>query len=236
MITIPHLHDILGGLPADLQEQVRARARERVVAKGNSIYRQGDRPTEWFQIVNGAVKLCTYSDTGRELVTLELHDGDCFGEMGVIDGLPRVSNAVAVRESRLRVWTSADFTALCDETPEFKDAVMRMLALRSRLAYCMVVESSGLSLRERLAIALCRLAYSIPGEPEESDIPISQEGLGQMLGASRQTVNKELQQLASAQLISLNYGKIRVTDLPELERRYGQLAGTDPVIASYNAG
>ena len=40
-----------------------------------------------------------------------------------------------------------------------------------------------------------------------------------MLGASRQTVNKELQQLATAQLISLNYGKIRVIDLPELERR-----------------
>lgn len=232
MITIPHLHDLLNGLPADLQEQIYARARQREVPKEHAIYRQGDTPSEWYQVIEGAIRMCTYSSSGRELVTIELHEGDCFGEMGVIDGLPRVSNAIASRKSELRVWSRADFDELT-QIPAFNQAVMHMLALRSRLAYCMLIESSGLSLRERLAIALCRLAYSLPEPGEHHEIPISQEVLGQMLGASRQAVNKELQQLASAQLISLNYGKIRVTNLQELVARYGQLVGTDSVAAVY---
>jgi len=235
VITTPHLHDIIDELPEELLAQLNARSRERTVDKNNAIYSQGDKPTEWFKIQSGAVKLCTYSTSGRELVALELHEGDCFGEMGVIDGLPRVSNAIAVKPCTLRVWSSKDFAELANAFPQFKDAVMRMLALRSRLAYCMFAESSGLSLRERLAIALCRLAYTIPGDPAKNDIPISQEGLGQMLGASRQSVNKELQQLVSAQLISLNYGKIRVVDLQQLEHHYGQLAGTDPIAPIYAA-
>ena len=233
MITIPHLHDIIDELPQELHAELDARSRERSIEKDDTIYHQGDKPEEWFKIHSGAVKLCTYSASGRELIALELHEGDCFGEMGVIDGLPRVSNAVAVKPCTLRVWSRTDFVELGDKFPCFKDAVMRMLALRSRLAYCMLAETSGLSLRERLAIALCRLAYTIPGDPMEKDIPISQEGLGQMLGASRQTVNKELQQLASAQLISLNYGRIRVINLPDLEHRFGQLAGTDPITPTY---
>jgi len=233
LITIPHLHDMIDNIPDDVRDTLLSRARERHIGKGDAIYRQGDKPTEWFRIRTGAVKLCTFSASGREVIALELNEGDCFGEMGIIDRLPRVSHAIAVSDCTLSVWTRADFDEVCSLNHQFKDAVMRMLALRVRLAYCMLIESNGLSLRERLAITLCRLAYRVPGDPSETDIPISQEGLGQMLGASRQTVNKELQQLASARLISLNYGKIRVTDLPSLEGRYGQLAGTDTVTAVY---
>lgn len=235
MIAVPHLHDFINQLPDALRQTVLVRARSRSVPKGDAVYRQGDEPTEWFQIVSGGVKLCSYSMEGDELVTLELRDGDCFGEMGVIDGLPRVSHAMAARDCELRVWSRADFEALTGEEPAFNRNVMRMLARRSRLAYCMFVESSGLSLRERLAVALCRLAYGLFEDPAETDIPISQEGLGQMLGASRQSVNKELQHLASEQLITLRYGKIRVTDLAELVRRYGYLVGTEPIAASYQS-
>jgi CRP-like cAMP-binding protein len=233
VITIPHLHDFVEQLPDDLRQIVIHRARERSVAKGDAVYRQGEAPVECFQILSGTIKICSYSTAGAELITMELRDGDCFGEMGVIDELPRVSHAIAVTPCVLRVWTRADFDGLNEQYPAFNRAVMRMLARRTRLAYSLWIESSGLSLRERLAVAICRLAYTIAGDPAETDIPISQEALGQMLGASRQTVNKELQQLASAKLVTLRYGKIRVTDLSQLVRLYGNLLGTEPVAASY---
>lgn len=235
MITVHHLHDFIEQLPETLRNQLLLKARERKADKGDAVYHQGDEPNEWYQIVSGAIKLCSYSNDGNELVAVELQQGDCFGEMGVIDGLPRISNAIAARDSVIRVWTRADFETFNQQFPAFNTAVMQVLARRARLAYCVWLETSGLSLRERLGIALCRLAHTITSDPTETDIPISQEGLGNMLGASRQSVNKELQQLASAQLISLRYGKIRVTNLEQLTRSYGVLVGTDSIVATYQA-
>jgi CRP/FNR family cyclic AMP-dependent transcriptional regulator len=233
MITVPHLHDFIGQLPEALHDELVLRGRQREVDRHGTVYRQGDEPSEWYQIVTGAIKLCSYSSEGNELIAVELQEGDCFGEMGVIDGLPRISNAVAAKDSVIRVWTRADFNSFNQQFPTFNTAVMQMLARRARLAYCVWLETSGLSLRERVGIALCRLAHMSPSDPTETDIPISQESLGNMLGASRQSVNKELQQLASAQLISLRYGKIRITDLERLTNSYGVLQGTDSIVATY---
>ncbi|WOJ95143.1 Crp/Fnr family transcriptional regulator [Congregibacter variabilis] len=233
MITVPHLHDFIEQLPDALRGELVLQARQRKIDRGDAVYHQGDEPNEWYQIVSGAVKLCSYSNEGNELVAVELQQGDCFGEMGVIDSLPRISNAIAARDCIIRVWTRADFESFNRQFPAFNTAVMQVLARRARLAYCVWLETSGLSLRERIGIALCRLAHTLVTDPTETDIPISQEGLGNMLGASRQSVNKELQQLAAAQLISLRYGKIRVIDLEQLTNSYGVLVGTDSIVATY---
>lgn len=143
MQPIPHLHDLIENLSDPVRDDLFARARERQLPKNETIYRQGEEPREWFKIVSGSVKLCTYTPGGREMVPLELHDGDCFGEMGMIDGLPRVSHAIAMTDLTILVWKRSDFEALCAKYSEFKDSLMRMLALRTRLAYCMLIESPG---------------------------------------------------------------------------------------------
>ena len=218
-----------------LRLEVDARCKTRVIAKGEAVYRQGEPSTEIYRLVSGAVKLCSYSVEGREFVASGFRAGDCFGEMGVIDGLPRVSHAEATEDCVLNVLSKTEFDRFVKKYPEFSQQVMVMLCRRLRFAYAVNAETSGLALHQRLALHLYRLAYSqgSPTKDGEFVINISQEELGRMLGASRQTVNKELKKLVSEGSVDLRYGKIYVTDLECIRSNYEYLMGAEQIAATY---
>ena len=167
---------------------------------------------------------------------MEFRPGDCFGEMGVIDGLPRVSHAEATDDTTLNVLSKEEFDRFVMEYPVFSQQVMLMLCRRLRFAYAMNAETSGLSLHQRLALHLYRLAYSQGSKTRDGEfvINISQEELGRMLGASRQTVNKELKKLVSEGSVDLRYGKIYLTDLEAIRRNYEYLMGSEQIAATYD--
>lgn len=144
----------------------------------------------------------------------EFRPGDSFGDMGIIDGLPRVSHAVAAKNSRGSVVSKQDFENLCDEYPEIYHQLTRMMCRRVRFLYSLNEDSVGLKLQVRLARTLHRLAYShgFRNELGEIYIEISHEGLSNMLGASRQSISKELKLLEREEEIELRYGKICIRD------------------------
>lgn len=77
----------------------------------------------------------------------EFRPGDSFGDMGIIDGLPRVSHAVAAKNSRGSVVSKQDFENLCDEYPEIYHQLTRMMCRRVRFLYSLNEDSVGLKLR-----------------------------------------------------------------------------------------
>jgi len=235
MKTIPHMHDFISGLPETVRAEVESRCRQRRVCAGEAVYCQGDQAIEMYQLVTGSVKLCNYSFDGREFVSIEFRAGDCFGEMGLIDGLPRVSHAVATADCLLKVMTKQDFDHCVRTYPEFAQQVMLTLCRRSRYAYGMLAEAGGLNLRQRLALQLFRLGHSHGCRDGAGDlyISISQEELGRMLGASRQTINKCLQELVRERSVELRYGKIYLVDLEGMQARYEPLMGLEQIAASY---
>lgn len=235
MKPVLHLHNYISGLPDPIRQDFESRCHQRRFTKDEVVYSQGDTPTSMYQLVRGGVKLSNYSLEGREFIAGELREGDCFGEMGLIDGLPRVSHAVATCDTELRALSKRDFDSLNLLYPEFSRQMMLILCRRVRYLYSLNAEASGLGLRERLALCLCRLAYSHGHRNENNEIcvAISQEELGRMLGASRQTINKELNVLAGQAGVELRYGKIYLTDLAGLEQNYGYLLGEEHITATY---
>ncbi len=236
MKTIPHMHDYFSELPEPVRQEIESRCRQRKVCKGDALYRQGDSPDEMYQLITGGVKLCNYSVDGREFVAAEFRPGDCVGEMGLIDGLPRVSHVVATTDSLVRVLRKADFDYLVETYPEFSRQVMLTLCRRLRWAYGLNAEASGLSLHQRLTLHLYRLAQShgIRDEAGALYIGISQEELGRMLGASRQTVNKELKALMEEGCVDLRYGKIYLINLEAMCEQYEAILGAEQITAAYN--
>jgi CRP-like cAMP-binding protein len=235
MKTIPHMHDYFSDLPESVRLDLEARSRQRKVCKGEAVYRHGDTPLEMYQLITGGVKLCNYSIDGREFIGAEFRPGDCVGEMGLIDGLPRVSHAIATEDSLLRVVRKEDFDYLARTHFDFSERVMLTLCRRLRWAYGLNLETSGLALQQRLALHLFRLAQSHGTRDEEGGlyISISQEELGRMLGASRQTVNKELKILMEDGCVDLRYGKIYVNDLEAMCEKYEALLGTEQITSAY---
>ncbi len=236
MRVIPYLHDFIGELPQQVQEEIAHASTVRHLAIGEAAYRKDDLPREIFRLTEGAIKLCNYSLDGAEIAMGEFRPGDCFGEMGVLDDLPRISHAIASRASVVRVISKQSFETLCEEYSIINRHLARMLTRRVRFLYSLLEESIGLKLHVRLARVLHRLAYShgLRIGQNRIHIEVSHEELSNMLGASRQSVSKELKSLESEGDIELRYGKIFFRDLGLLGEKYEQAIGMEQFTPIYD--
>jgi len=94
------------------------------VRAGTAVTRIGEPGDSFFVIIDGTVAVRTPVGTGAEL-----HPGEFFGEMSLLDGEPRSATIVATTDLRLLVVDRSDFWRLLDETP---DLISRMLTILSR--------------------------------------------------------------------------------------------------------
>lgn len=237
MKSIPRMHDFLSGLsPAGSVAFLKMSVLRKVRA-GTPLYLKGDPSAEIFQVVLGKVRLCNVTLSGREMVTTELQTGDCFGEMGVIDGLPRASDAIAVEDTTVRVLRKSQFDVLMTEFPELSRLLLETLCHRARALYALT-EESQLSLRQRVARAVLRLACSqgIGDQRGHLTVHLSQEALAGQLGASRQSVNRELKTLVNEGLLAVNYGRITVLELDAMKQEFESQIGMEQIGPLYDKG
>ena len=117
---------------AALPESVRAVVAERCdvidVDTGESIYRQGDEATALFQVLEGRVQMRAFSRDGKELLYQHMEAGDCFGELGLIDGNPCHHDARASTRSTLLKLGRIDFLELRHAHPEVNEQLLQLLA------------------------------------------------------------------------------------------------------------
>ena len=226
------MHDFIAGLPQAAIEAFYQHSHERSYAADATIYCQGDAPTDMFQVLSGGVGLYNYSVNGKEILTSHFLAGDCFGEMGLIDGQPRVSHARTVQATQVRVLPKVGFDLLLTQFPEFAQTLLLGMCQRLRYAYWQTVEGSGYaSLEERLALNLVRLAYSkgVKTLDNQSYLSMSQDELGKLLGSSRQSINKILQIMVERGYIELKYAKIYLRDIEAMRKDYAYIMGPEQV-------
>lgn len=235
MHTIYNLHNFIDQLPEKILSQWMGLSVERTFKNEECIYYQGDESTGVYQICNGSIRMCNYSDEGKEMIITTFKAGDCFGEMGLIDLLPRSSHAIAVGDVSLRVLSKKNFQHLYDTYPEIAKQINVMLVHRIRLLWQYTEDVSTLNLHQRLARTLMRLSHS-HGQQEDNNrnsISTSHEELGRMLGASRQSISKELKSLEKEGCVEVLYGKICIVDPIALNANYESLMGQEQYTPVY---
>ncbi len=192
--------------------------RSRVVAEAEAIYTSGDDAAECYRIRSGVVRVNEYTLLGREFQLASWHAGDCFGVIDLIDGLPRFNNAYAVGRTDLDVLDKASFDRLRREHPGIERAISVHLCARIRRLASQVIEASLLPLKERLPRLLGELLRST----ERAEIAsFSQNDLANMLGATRQSVSRELKELERQGWIELGYRSVSIRNLPVFVARFG---------------
>lgn len=144
-----------------------------------------------------------------------------FGEVSLLDRLPRAHSAIALADSALLSVSVEKFDALMQRSA-FAQAIAALLAARLRLAYGLMGDSALQGTRERIGRRLALLAHGDVTQSASSrdSVSTSQENLAMMLGISRPTLNKELQALARLGAISLRYGRIEILDMQLLQGKY----------------
>ncbi|HET6829250.1 MAG TPA: Crp/Fnr family transcriptional regulator [Ramlibacter sp.] len=210
-------------LPAAQQRALLARCRPLRLAQGQAAFAQGDpvplAGQAFFGIVQGVVKMTSPHGDGDESLVAVLGAGGWFGELSLLDGLPRAYSAVAVTDVELLALSAPAFRSLM-RSRAFADAMARLLAARLRRVYEVFLEGTLRSTRARLARRLVLLAGGAVAHnpPDHAVVPVSQDSLARTLGVTRQTLNKELKAMAEAGALSLRYGRIEIASMALLDK------------------
>lgn len=188
------------------------------VRSGEMLYRKGDPLGGFFGVVQGAFKVSTLGEDGREGILSVMEAGNWFGEASLIDGLPRPHDATAMQASVVLLIPPAAFKRLMQRSA-FARAMAALLCARVRALYGLVEDAMLRSTRTRIARRLLSLARgdATMASDARTSVAVSQEALAMMLGITRQTLSKELKVLARAGVLALGYGRIEIVIMAELE-------------------
>ncbi len=208
--------DMASWLPAAQQQLFARLARRRTYRASQTIYTQGEAGEEMFRIIEGSVRLSVLGLDGREVTFLLFGPGDCFGVSSLVDGAPRPQTAEALTGVTIEAIDRAAFAELRQSGRAFDEALLRLLATQMRAVSIFYTEAQLASLRQRVLRRLDEAMNSFGTEGEGGmrlSLRLSHTELAAMVGSSRQSVGKILQQLQAEGLIRIEYGNILILDL-----------------------
>jgi CRP-like cAMP-binding protein len=220
-------HPVFGALEPGQLEQLVSYARTRRVPAGTTLFSKGDPGTELFAVSTGTVKISVPAPDGREAMFNLLHPGEIFGEIALLDGRPRTADAMAMTDCELTVIERRDFLAFVHGEPNVALQLIALLCERLRIASEHYEEVVFLDLPTRLARILLQLADQNEAGAEEPKLKITQREISQMLGSTRESVNKQLRIWSKRGLIALERGGIVVYRLAALAAIAGGVGKRD---------
>lgn len=213
---------LLSGAPDEALRRLAAAARERKVGSGQIILMEGDPGQSLFVIASGLVKVYVSSaEDGKELTLAFLEEGDVFGEIALLDGQPRSANVAAAEDAiMLELDRTAFFSAVRD-IPDFAEHVFELICERFRNMLADINGFAFSSLRRRLAAKLVSLAVDhgqIEGDTVVFRRLFSQNELAQLLGVSREAVNRQLADWVKSGVISVSRGRLQIHKFSEIRQ------------------
>jgi len=175
---------------------------------------QGSPGRSMLAILSGSVRISVPSPTGREIVLTTLKSGEVFGEIALIDGEDRTADATAITGCDLLVLDRRDFMPFLERRADLCIRFLKLLCQRLRQTDRQVEDQAFGHLDSRVAKALVRLANSVaPAGAGGASLSISQQELANLVGATRERVNKQLQIWQSAGILQLGKRLIVIPDI-----------------------
>ena len=207
-------------LPAALRQAITSRARVQRVAAGARITQRGDAAGNWVGVARGAVRLGTALSDGRVFTLDFMGPGQWFGDIALVDLRAEDLDMVAHVPSTLLIVGKPDMHELMELSIEFRDALLQLNCQRLRRMYKRCEERHALSLPQRLAHQVLRLARRFGRATANGlriDLAVSQGDLASMVGGSRQRVNRALRQMQQLGIMQLGPQRLLVLDIEGLD-------------------
>jgi CRP/FNR family cyclic AMP-dependent transcriptional regulator len=225
---VAHAEDVLSRAPLfeALDEEGARALRAGVVdvqlARGDRLFDEGDAGDRLYVVLDGKIKLTRTAPDGRENLLSVLGPGEMFGELSLFDPRPRTASAVAVTDSRLAALGHDRLRHWLTGRPDVSMHLLRALAQRLRRTNDVMADLVFTDVPGRVAKALLDLADRFGEESEEGlqvRHDLTQEELAQLVGASRETVNKALADFAARGWLQLSAKSVLILDRERLARR-----------------
>ena len=200
---------LFAGLAPREIEALAAVTRSQAVAARAELFHKGDAGTQVYAVVAGTLKVVTSSDEGDDVVLNLLGPGAVIGEVAVLCNAARSASVVALTDCELLAIERRDLLAFLRSHPDASLALMSTLAERLRHLSELVEDTLFLNLPVRLAKKLVELGRSHGQRTPEGlriDLKLSQGEWGDLVGATRESINKQLRAWGEAGLVRLDRG------------------------------
>lgn len=215
---------LFAGLSTDEREELAGYLQKRKYRANEALFYEGDNGNHLFIIDSGRVSISSRSAEGREVLVALLGPGEIIGELSLLDGQPRSAEARAVEGTSAYV-LSADALEQCMKRyPSVSSALLRVLAGRLRRTDEAVADAAFLDVAARVAKRLIEMAEEDGTESETGiriGIPVTQEQLAAMVGATREGVNRALAGFISRGILERRGRFYVVKDMERLVARAG---------------
>ena len=206
------------GVPEKQLDELAALARTQKFDKGAIVFNQGDEGDALYGVAAGRIRVSVSDESGREVFLNHLSPGETFGEIALLDGLPRTASAIAATASTLVSIARSTFISHLANDASLGMHLIELLCQRLRWVSERVEEDTFLAGPARAARRLYMLAenFGLPARGGDIELTISQAELAQFLGMSRQMVNQYLQDWVKAGWITLSRGHVVVHEPGEI--------------------
>lgn len=194
-------------LPGALQAQVRNGVAVTAGAKGEVMLPAATAVQGWHAVLSGLVMLRSPSSSARASAFIGIPDGEWFGEGSALKPEPRKYDVVALRPTQMLCLPLPLFATLHESSLAFNQFLVQHLNLRLGQAMTIIEAGRTQSPEHRVALYLSRLFWR-----STRRLNLTQDELGQLVGLSRQTVNRVLRTLEALGIVSLDFGKVAIVD------------------------
>jgi len=207
--------DLFAEVQRELLEPIVKESNVRELQRGDFLFSEGDDANDLFIVLEGRVAIANRSFDGRESVVALMEAGDLFGEMPLFRPDGRSADARVLENSSVVVIPYAPVKSLYLKNPELLWRIVDMLAERLKVMDVALADSMFLDVTGRTAKRLLELA----GDDDEFELPVTQEELAGMIGASRERVNKSLASFIKLGWLTQKGEKYIILDRKQLEIR-----------------
>jgi CRP-like cAMP-binding protein len=188
------------------------------------LFHKGDEGAQVYIVIRGKLKALTTSDDGDDVVFSILGPGEVLGEIALLGATPRTATVTAIDASELLIIDRRDFLSFLQSHPDVAIKLLDVLAQRMKRVSELVEDTLFLNLPLRLAKKLISLSQAY-GQPHAQglrlDLKLSQEEWGDLVGTTRESINKQLRAWTEEGLITVDHGYIIIHDRSELEKLAG---------------
>jgi CRP/FNR family cyclic AMP-dependent transcriptional regulator len=218
--TVLRAHPLFAHLGPDAITRLTSFSHLKSVPAGATIFRKGDVGDCLYAVYAGTVKISNRFGDGRDTVFNVIYPGEILGELALLDGGARASDAQAITDCDLMVIERRDFIPVVDSDPVLARKIIEQLCVKLRHATEQVEDVVFLNLPGRLAKTLLWLTADT--KSASGKVSITQREIGEIIGMTRESTNKQLRAWEAQDWVRLERGSVLVLQPEPLE----EIAGT----------
>jgi CRP/FNR family cyclic AMP-dependent transcriptional regulator len=216
-LSVLRKHPIFCDLDSAALDQLCRYAKHVTLKRGATIFSRGDPGNSLIAVISGTVKISISSADGRSAILDLIGAGEIVGEIAMLDGKARTADVTANTNCEIFILDRREFLPFVRSQPALAMKFIELLCTRLRRTSDQVEQIILQNLPGRLASALLRLTDKHKLAPGGRTVAVTQQEISEMVGMTRESINKQLRIWATRNWVRLEHGAIVVLDAHPLQ-------------------